>query len=109
MSIKPIDMQTLVPKTTEVSRMNQNREMVPQNDQQVLAHKEQQEAEHKQAQVQNSKASVKSANEDGHNKRENSSDGKDEKNFPNEAEKEEASLTVGIEDPLKGHRLDLRM
>ena len=108
MSLKPIDMQVIVPKTTEVSKMQQAKDHGPQNDQQLLAQAEEKRNEVKQTQVQDSSHLVKPANEEKQKDR-SKKNKKGNMHGNDELLDAGADNEVGIPaDPDRGHNLDLK-
>lgn len=106
MAIHPIEMQVLLPKATEVSRIQQNRDELPQNNQHLLSNEEQKKAEIKQEQVQTTEQlNNLKVNRDGHNKDQKKQKGK-AKQTEEESEKPKDAEAV---DPVRGHNLDLKL
>lgn len=103
MSLKPIDLQIMVPKTTEIGKIHHQREFLQKNEQHILAQSEQKRMEHQQQQVQNSPASLKAANDNKKHKRE-------DEQQQRKIVKEEDSIDVHNNlDPIRGQYFDVRI
>ena len=107
MALQPIEMQILVPKATEVSRIQQQRDNFAQNNQRMLSNEEQRNAEIRQEQVQTTEHVDNkkiTRDENGKNKKKSSQDKGNAVNTENEKFEEKESL-----DPVRGHKLDLTL
>ena len=105
MPVNPIDIQMLVPRAAETSRVQHVRDVVPQNDQQTLAGKEKVRHQEMQKQVQHSEEAVKPANEDDQEKKKRQRKGHNKAVAPEESEPA-VEGPRDSEDPNRGHLID---
>lgn len=93
MSIRPVDLQVMLPKSSEVAQIHNNISNRPESQQQLFAQHLQKQVEHNQQQVlQTNKSERQNVDKDGSNKnkqpakKKNEDDSKDKgnknKNFP---------------------------
>lgn len=103
MPIRPVDMQVLLPKVNEVSRIQQIQNQNEQNSQQQFASQLQKEATKQETQVQHSnKSQGGKVNKDSGNK--SSSEEKEKK----KKQKNEQESEI-IKDPKLGNKLDIKI
>lgn len=107
MALQPIEMQVLMLKTTEVSRIQQQRDALPQNNQQMLSNEELKKVAIKQEQVQ----TMEQLN---NQKIKRDNEAKDKRNLHKEKQEAKADDADNTEeeeslDPIRGHKLDLKL
>lgn len=79
MSIRPVDLQVILPKSPEISQIHNNINNRPENQQQVFAQHLQKQVEHNQQQVlQTNKSEKQNVDKDGSNKNKQQAKKKDE-------------------------------
>lgn len=106
MTVRPIDMQILLPKVPEVGRTQQIQNNHEQSQAQQFASELNKQAKHAENQVQNSKeAEGKSVSQD----KGNSSSGKELSQHGGQKEKEDLAEIELPHDPTKGNRLDIKV
>jgi hypothetical protein len=103
MTIRPVDMQVLLPKVNEVSKIQQTQNNAEQTAQQQFASQLQKEAARKESQVQGTaKGEALLINKDGSK---NSHEGHEQ-----EPSKDKHELIEEIiKDPKLGHKLDIKI
>jgi hypothetical protein len=114
MNIRPMDMQVLIPRATEVAKSQQSNEQQNTLQQQQFADKLEKLADNRQKQVQSSpkneggkvKAKTEQENQHKQKKEEESDQPKEVKAVENV---EKTGNHPSIEDPLRGHRVDIKL
>lgn len=112
MSIRPVDLQVLIPRTTDVGKYQQTADHQLINQQQQFAEQLQQAARDRQHQVQSTpKDEGGKVRRDDDQKEKNGHDGRNHQN-PQEAQTKQ-SLQEGhdaaqSEDPVRGHLIDIK-
>ncbi len=105
MPLNPIDLQVLIPRAAEASRIQHVRDVVPQNDQQTLAGQEKTRHDNLPKQVQKSEHAVKSAIEEEKEKKKKqkkSSSDHNNQDMPEDLSDEKTDKG----DPNLGHLVD---
>lgn len=104
MTIRPVDLQTLIPRSSEVSRVQHSRESQPGMQQQVAQAQIRLQAEQNQRQVVQSKETAHEAgvNPDGRG----GASGEQRRRRRSAAKAEAAEV---VEEPGKGTRLDIKV
>jgi hypothetical protein len=106
MPLNPIDVQMMVPRASEASRVQHVRDVVPQNDQQTLAGQEKTRHKDMQKQVQKSQESVKAANEEEKEKKKNKQRYRGQKNDGHDGDVQGETCEHPSDDPNRGHLID---
>lgn len=106
MNISPLDMQVIIPKSTEVAKSQQNRDH-----QSVVQHEHgaaqfAQQAHNKLTQVQNTEKSQGEKIKNKQNKEHTQGESNPKKNQEEEASEEEAPMAI---DSIRGRHVDIKM
>ncbi len=106
MPLNPIDVQMMVPRAAEASRVQHVRDVVPQNDQQTLAGQEKTRHKDMQKQVLKSQESVKAANEEDNEKKKKKQQYRGSSSDGHSGDSVEEASEHPSEDPNRGHLID---
>ncbi|HOQ16481.1 MAG TPA: hypothetical protein PLL17_08080 [Defluviitaleaceae bacterium] len=87
MSIRPVDMQVIIPKTTEISKQNQEQTYKGEIQQQEFAQQMEKKIMQHQQQVVNTNKSEYAVNDEGRNKNQNQGNQAKKKKNKNEKDK----------------------
>lgn len=104
MSIRPLDMQNMIPKSSKISSINQNLNNRSQNEQQLICHDFKQKIEIKNKQVTQPNGSEKLHNNINENKKGNHQKHNSKKN--NEDEKKQKKNTC---EKLESTHIDIKV
>ncbi len=115
MSIRPVDMQVILPHATDVGKVQAVQNDQTATSQQLFAEKLQREAESRQGQVQESKRAEfgkvtrdkEKEEQKGGGQKYHASSGKEEEDSEQEKKQHQRVLLSGMTDPVRGKNLDV--
>ncbi|MBC9783442.1 hypothetical protein H1S01_02805 [Heliobacterium chlorum] len=105
MTLRPVDMQVIVPKVTEVGKQQQVQNLAPDQQQHFLGQQGQVEADHRQKTVQSSPQSEEGRIRERQQNKQGRQQGKSKSGRRDQDEQEESVP----QDPLRGRLLDIKI